>query len=97
MLIDLHAGDELGDVKLHESSLLYVVSGSIALETDGQVVECEAGTLLTFASGECRSLRAGIDARILMLLAPWPGRGHYRGGEDVDPQRIAADAAEPPL
>lgn len=97
VLIDLRAGDELGNHRLHENALVYVVSGSIGLETDGRAVECDAGTLLTFSSGETRRLRAGTDSRILLLLTPWPGAGHFRSGEVVDPQRIASEAAEPPL
>jgi quercetin dioxygenase-like cupin family protein len=97
VLIDLRAGDELGDHRLHESAVVYVVSGAIGLDADGRTVECQAGTLLRFASGENRRLRADGDARILMLLAPWPGAGHYRSDEVVDPARIAPEAAEPPL
>lgn len=96
VLIDLNAGDELGDHRLRESALVYVVSGSISLEAQGQVAECEAGTLLTFASGETRSLRAQGDSRILLLLAPWPGEGHFHDGEQVDPERMPAQASEPP-
>jgi quercetin dioxygenase-like cupin family protein len=97
VLIDLQAGDELGDHRLHESALVYVVSGAITLDSDGRSVECETGTLLTFSSGETRSLAARSDARILLLLTPWPGEGHFSGGERVDPARMPAQAAEPPL
>jgi quercetin dioxygenase-like cupin family protein len=97
VLIDLRAGDELGDHRLHENAVVYVVSGSIALDADGRTVQCEAGTLLTFSSGENRRLRAANDSRILLLLSPWPGEGHYRRDEAVDPRRVPANAAEPPL
>jgi quercetin dioxygenase-like cupin family protein len=96
VLLDLQAGDELGDHRLHESALVYVVSGTITLDSEGRSVECEAGTLLTFSSGETRSLAACSDARILLLLAPWPGEGHFAGGARVDPERMPAQAAEPP-
>lgn len=97
VLIDLAAGEELGEHRLHESAVVSVVSGRLAVEQDGRELSCEAGTLLTFAPGEPRSLRALEPARVLLLLAPWPGEGHFAEGEEVDPARIPRDAAAPPL
>jgi quercetin dioxygenase-like cupin family protein len=97
VLIDLNAGDELGDHRLHESALVDVVAGTVSLEMDGQEVECAAGTLLSFAPGETRSLRALGSSRILLLLAPWPGVGHFPAGEDADPARMPTQATAPPL
>lgn len=97
VLIDLQAGEELGDHRVRESALVYVVSGTVELETEGRSVACEPGTLLHFPSGETRRVAARRDARILLLLAPWPAAGHYKDGELVDPERMPADAAEPPL
>ena len=97
VLIDLNTGDELGDHRLHESALVDVVAGTVSLEMDGHEVECGAGTLLSFAPGETRSLLALEPSRILLLLAPWPGEGHFREGESADPARMPANAASPPL
>jgi quercetin dioxygenase-like cupin family protein len=97
VLIDLSASDELGDHRLHESALVHVVAGTVTLEMDGQEVECTAGTLLSFAPGETRSLRALEPSRILLLLSPWPGDGHFPAGGDVDPARMPAQATAPPL
>jgi quercetin dioxygenase-like cupin family protein len=97
VLIDLNTGDELGDHRLHESALVDVVGGTVSLEMDRQEVECGAGTLLSFAPGETRSLRALEPSRILLLLAPWPGEGHFPAGEDADPARMPAQATAPPL
>jgi quercetin dioxygenase-like cupin family protein len=97
VLIDLNAGDELGDHRLHESALVDVVAGTVSLEMDGQEVECAAGTLLSFAPGETRSLRALEPSRILMLLSPWPGEGHFPAGENTDPARMPTQATTPPL
>jgi hypothetical protein len=30
---------------------------------------------------ERHALRSDGGARVLLLLAPWPGEGHYRGGQ----------------
>jgi hypothetical protein len=42
-------------------------------------MDAASGTLLRFEADERRSLGSDDGARILMLLAPWPGAGHYRG------------------
>jgi len=34
---------------------------------------------MTFEPHERRTIRSDGGARILMLLAPWPGAGHFRG------------------
>ena len=36
------------------------------------------------------------QSRLLLVLAPWPGEGHFREGEVTDPERMPANA-EPPL
>ncbi len=97
VLLDLNAGDELGAHRLHEHAVVEVVSGRLGLGVDGHDVECDAGTLLTFTPGETRSVRALEASRLLLLLAPWPGEGHFRDGEDADPKRMPANAAAPPL
>lgn len=97
MLVDLNAGDELGDHRLHERAVVQVVSGCLGVTVGDREVECDAGTLVTFDPGETRSVRALEPARILMLLTPWPGEGHFPAGEDTDPGRMPASAAVPPL
>jgi len=97
VVIDLNAGDELGEHRVHESALLQVVSGRVRLEVGDEGVECEAGSLVTFAARETRSLRALEPSRILIVLAPWPGDGHFAEGQDADPERMPANAVVPPL
>jgi len=97
VLIDLNAGDELRDHRVHEHAVVEVISGKLGLAVGGQRVECDAGTLVTFAPGETRSVRALEPSRILLLLAPWPGEGHFQEGADADPERMPANAAVPPL
>ena len=96
VLLDLAEGEELGDHRLRESAVVYVVSGVVELETDGRSFPCEAGTLLTFSPGETRSIEAREAARILLLLAPWPGEGHFHDDSLVNPTRMPAQAVEPP-
>jgi quercetin dioxygenase-like cupin family protein len=97
VLIDLSAGDELGEHRTHEHAVLEVVSGSLELVVGERTVQCDAGTLATFARGETRTVRALEASRILLLFAPWPAEGHFREGEDADPERMPANAAAPPL
>ena len=97
VLIDLSEGEELGDHRLHESAVLQVVAGKVAIELDDMGAECDAGTLLTFDPGETRRLRALEPSRLLLLLTPWPGPGHFREGEDTDPARMPAHGTAPPL
>jgi quercetin dioxygenase-like cupin family protein len=97
VLIDLTAGDEMGDHRTHEAAVIEVVSGRVALSASGKRVECGAGTLVSFDPGESRAVQALESARILLVLAPWPGAGHYALGADADPLRMPADATVPPL
>lgn len=97
VVVDLRAGDELGEHRLHEHTIVLVVSGQLALVLGDRHLLCEAGTLATFTPGEARSVRALEPSRILLLLAPWPGAGHFGEGEDVDPERMPANATAPPL
>ena len=97
VLIDLNAGDELGEHRTHEHAVLQVISGRLELVVGERSVECDEGTLVTFSRGETRSVRALESSRILLLLAPWPAEGHFREGEDADPERMPANAAAPPL
>ena len=95
VLIDLNAGDELGDHRLHESALVDVVAGTVSLGMDGQRSNALRARF-SFAPGETRSLRALESSRILMLLSPWPGEGHVPAGEDTDPARTPTQATTPP-
>jgi quercetin dioxygenase-like cupin family protein len=79
VLIALRAGEALGDHGVKESALLVVVDGAVRVEAGDESVEAEAGTLLQFEPDERHSVTSGGGARLLLLLAPWPGEGHYRG------------------
>lgn len=95
VLIDLNAGDELRDHRLYEHAVVEIVSGRLGVTVGDQQVECDAGTLVTFVPGETRSVQALEPSRILLLLTPWPGEGHFREGEDANARRMPANAAPP--
>ena len=79
VMIRLDAGQALGDHQVTERAWVTVVEGEVRVTAEGQDELCGVGTLLTFEPNERHSLVSDGGARILLLLAPWPGVGHYRG------------------
>ncbi len=61
VLIDLNAGDELGEHRTHEHAMLEIVSGRLAIATAGARVECETGTLISLEPHETRRIDALED------------------------------------
>jgi quercetin dioxygenase-like cupin family protein len=77
IVIELPAGEQLQEHQVHESAWLMIVRGAVELEdSGGSVVAAGAGTLAAFDPNERREVRATEDARLLLLLSPWPGVGH---------------------
>ena len=81
VLIVLDPGQRLGDHQVKERALVSVVDGHVRVESAGETVEGEVGCFFSFDADERRSISTETGARILMVLAPWPGEGHYRGEE----------------
>ena len=79
VLIALQPGQALGDHQVKERALLAVVDGSVRVESGGQTVEGGTGCCFSFDADERRSVSTDTGARVLLVLAPWPGEGHYRG------------------
>jgi quercetin dioxygenase-like cupin family protein len=88
VLIEIQPGQELGEHQVKEDAWVAVLSGSVAIENQGETVEVGAGELLRFDPNERRAISSPGGARVLLLLAPWPGEGHYRGGDHA---RVAID------
>lgn len=86
VLIGLEPGQELGEHEVRERAWLTVLDGSVEVEdSDGGWLTGGPGMLLTFDPGERRTVRSPQGARVLLLLAPWPGEGHYLPGEAPNP------------
>jgi quercetin dioxygenase-like cupin family protein len=79
VLIALRPGEALGDHGVKESTLVLVLDGSVRVDARGESVDADVGTLIHFEPDERRSVTSGGGARVLLLFAPWPGEGHYRG------------------
>jgi quercetin dioxygenase-like cupin family protein len=77
VLIVLQPGQELGEHQVKENAWVTVIDGEVDVECDGVTVSAGAGTFMRFAAGERHTLRSESGARVLMLLSPWPGAGHY--------------------
>ncbi len=74
--IILPAGEELQEHQVHERAYLLVADGEIEVAKDGETVTGGPGFLSHFAPNERHAVRAVSDARLVLVLSPWPGVGH---------------------
>jgi quercetin dioxygenase-like cupin family protein len=74
--IHLPAGEQLHEHQVHERTYLLVADGEIEVTQDGRTVSGGAGFVSHFEPQERRTVRALSDARLVLVLAPWPGVGH---------------------
>ena len=81
LMIRLEPGQELGDHQVKEYAYVVVLEGRVRLGPGEGAVEAVAGTLALYEPDERRTISSPDGARLLMLLSPWPGEGHYRGGD----------------
>jgi quercetin dioxygenase-like cupin family protein len=79
VLIALEPGQRLGEHQVKERALVSVIDGAVRVESGGETVDGTPGCFFFFDADERRSISTDSGARILMVLAPWPGEGHYRG------------------
>jgi quercetin dioxygenase-like cupin family protein len=77
IVINLPAGEELGEHQVHERSWIVVVDGEVEVEAAGSgTVRGGPGFLVHAEPRERNEIRAVSDARLVMVLVPWPGQGH---------------------
>ena len=74
--IRLPAGEELQDHEVHERAHLVVVEGEVDVDAGSVAVHGGPGFVAVFDPTERHAVRATTDARLLLVLAPWPGDGH---------------------
>jgi quercetin dioxygenase-like cupin family protein len=79
VLVVLQPGQRLGDHQVKENAWIAVVDGTVRVTAGGETVDASRGALVRFAPDERHALVSDEGARVLLLLAPWPGEGHYRG------------------
>jgi quercetin dioxygenase-like cupin family protein len=95
--LDLSAGEVLPDHHVRERAVVHVISGHVAIDAAGEIVECAPGTLMTFDPGEHHAVRGINDARLLLMLAPWPAEGHNATTEEPHDQHLPANAIAEPI
>jgi redox-sensitive bicupin YhaK (pirin superfamily) len=74
--LNLPAGERLQEHEVHERAWLVVLNGEIEIEGDPETVSGGRGLVAEFGPHERREVTATADARLLLVLAPWPGNGH---------------------
>lgn len=78
IVLALTAGEEMQEHEVHERARVIVVDGEVEITTQNGEgsVSANGGHLFEFDPGERRTIVARSDARLLMILSPWPGDGH---------------------
>jgi hypothetical protein len=78
ILLHLSAGEELQEHEVHERARVVVVAGEVdvSMAAGEEAVAAGPGHLFEFDPGERRTIAAKSDARLLLILSPWPGDGH---------------------
>ena len=100
ILLRLPTGAELQEHEVHEHARIIVIDGEVEVATpDGQSISAGPGYLFEFSPGERRTVSALADARILLMLTPWPGDGHPGAmtlEEKAEVRERAAEHSESP-
>lgn len=84
VLLGLEPGQALNEHQVKESALLLVVAGQVRVEAGDESVDAGPETLFRFDPDERHSVTCESAAKVLLMLAPWPGEGHYRGDARAD-------------
>jgi quercetin dioxygenase-like cupin family protein len=90
--LSLPAGERLQDHEVHERAWLVVLEGEVEVVAAGDSASGGAGLVAEFGPGERHEVRATVDARLLLVLAPWPGDGHP-GAMTLDEKASARERA----
>ena len=72
ILINLPAGESLQEHQVHERAYVVVIEGEVELGG----ASGGPGLAVVFDPNERHTVTAQSDARLLLVLAPWPGNGH---------------------
>jgi quercetin dioxygenase-like cupin family protein len=96
VILDLRTGESLSDHRVRERAVVQVISGRVSVETATETATCAAGTLLTFEPGERHAVHGLDDARLLLLLTPWPAASDASGEHLPDNATVAPDVSSDP-
>ena len=81
VLISLDPGQALGEHQVKERALVTVLDGAVRVQAGDETIDGGLGCCFFFDADERRSISSEEGARILLVFAPWPGEGHYRGDQ----------------
>ena len=81
VMMRLDPGQQLGEHQVKEHAFIVVVEGTARIGVGADAVDAGPGTLALFEPDERRVISSSDGARLLILFSPWPGEGHYRGGD----------------
>lgn len=77
IVLQLPAGEEMQEHEVHERARVVVIDGEVDVAgPDEEAVTASAGHLFEFDPAERHTIAARSDARLLLILTPWPGDGH---------------------
>jgi redox-sensitive bicupin YhaK (pirin superfamily) len=77
VLLLLPAGEGLQEHEVHERARVVVVEGEVEVSAAfGDTVVATPGHLFEFDPAERHTVLARSEARLLLVLSPWPGDGH---------------------
>lgn len=97
IVLGLAAGKTLTEHEVHERAWIVVIAGDVTFtDPAGTKTAARPGVVFELEPRERHSVRAETDARLLLLLAPWPGEGHPGAmtlDEKAHAQQHAADHA----
>lgn len=94
--VALASGEGMGEHRVRERALVYVVGGRVSIEAGGGTAECETGTLVALDPAETHSVRAQADSMLLLVLSPWPAAEHFGDGEEADARHLPPNASVRP-
>ena len=83
VLLEIQPGQELREHQVKEHAWVVVVAGTARFTAGTDEFAGSVGSLVHFEPNERHAVSSDEGARILLLLAPWPGEGHYRGEEQA--------------
>ena len=77
IVLHLPTGEEMQEHEVHERARVVVIDGEVDVTVPGEeAVTAGSGHLFEFDPAERHTIAARSDARLLLILTPWPGDGH---------------------
>jgi len=77
ILVNLPSGESMEEHQVRERAVVLVCQGRIEVtDSDGHETAGSTGSMFMFEPEEPHSLAATVDARFLLILAPWSLENH---------------------